>query len=96
VGPAVDDFYAEHCSDDYGEIGKALGAAARRAFAAVEGLKSNGERDMSVAQVSYPLVRAAIDLGYVFGVGCWCRRTKAPRQLHRCALCYLISACCAR
>jgi hypothetical protein len=50
VGPAVDDFYAQHCSDDYGEVGKALGAAARRAFAAVEGLKASGE-ELSVAQV---------------------------------------------
>ena len=42
VGPAADDFYAAHASDDYGAIGTALSTAARSTLAAVDGLKSNG------------------------------------------------------
>ena len=59
VGPAVDSFYAEHAADDYGEIGKALGAAARRMFAAVEGLKAQDGNDLSVAQMRAKLDQSA-------------------------------------
>lgn len=41
VGPAADDFYSAHASDDYGTIGTALSSAARSTLAAVDGLKSN-------------------------------------------------------
>jgi hypothetical protein len=43
IGSVVDSFHAKHASDGYGALGGALGAAARRAFAAVGDLKSKGD-----------------------------------------------------
>lgn len=59
VGPAADDFYGAHASDDYGAIGGALGAAARRQFAAVEGLKSKAGEEVSVARMRQRLDESA-------------------------------------
>jgi hypothetical protein len=59
IGPSVDSFYAKHASDDYGSIGGALGAAARRAFAAVEGLKAKGGEELSVARMRQKLDESA-------------------------------------
>ena len=49
VGPAADEFYASHASDDYGAIGSALSAAARSTLAAVDGLKGCGDSSNGAA-----------------------------------------------
>ena len=59
IGPAADDWFGEHSGDDYGALGAALGAAARRVFEAVEGLKGGGGGEMSVAEMRQKLEQSA-------------------------------------